>query len=325
MTKLNKKFIWAILLGVATTLVISLVSDFNATIDALSKFKVFYLPLILGLTFLNYVLRFVKWQYLLRIINIKLPAKQSFTVFLSGLAMSVTPGKVGELLKSFLLKELTGAPISRTAPIIFAERLSDGIALVVLSLAGMWYFEYGKQVVIFAALFLFTVILLMQFPDFTKKIIGRFSRFKLVKGFENTLHNLVDSFNELLKPMPLLFTVGIGVVSWFFECLAFYLVFKGLEYNASLLAATFTLSFSGIVGAISMLPGGLGAAEGSILGLLVLVGVPRNIAAVATILIRFCTLWFGVLVGLLALVSNKRILGFAKEFEARNMEKGQQE
>ena len=47
--------------------------------------------------------------------------------------MAIT-GKIGELLKSYLLKMLTDVPISRSSPIIVAERLTDGIAMKVLVL-----------------------------------------------------------------------------------------------------------------------------------------------------------------------------------------------
>lgn len=52
-----------------------------------------------------------------------------------------------------------------------------------------------------------------------------------------------------------------------------------------------------------MLPGGLAAAEGSLAGLMLLLGVTHNpaVAAAATLLIRFATLWLGVAVGLIGL------------------------
>ena len=64
--------------------------------------------------------------------------------------------------------------------------------------------------------------------------------------------------------------------------------------------AVFTLAFSTIVGAVSALPGGLGAAELSITGMLsLLLGLSVGTSAAATLIIRFATLWFGVTLGLL--------------------------
>lgn len=306
MTNLNKKIIWTIILGLVTVVVISFFADFKETVLALKGFKLIFLPVILFLTFVNYFLRFVKWHFFLNQLDIKVPLKESFVIFLSGLAMSVTPGKVGEILKSLLLREVRGVPVSRTAPIIFAERLSDGFGLLILSITGLLLFSYGKHVLIATAIAMFIVLIIIKTPALYNPCIKIFSRLPVVGRFTGILETLMESAGRLMEVKALLFTIFLSIVSWSFECVAFYLVFIGLGYKVPLLAATFVLAFSSIVGAVSMLPGGLGAAEGSILGLLVkVVGVPNNIAAVATLLIRFCTLWFGVLVGLGALFSRK--------------------
>ena len=72
--------------------------------------------------------------------------------------------------------------------------------------------------------------------------------------------------------------------------------------------AVFTLSFSTVVGAVSALPGGLGAAEVSIAGMLTLLGnISPAVSTSATLLIRLATLWFGVLLGLLGVEYFQRI------------------
>lgn len=318
MTNLNKKLIWTIVLGLVTVVIVGFFADFRDIIKALSGFNLTLLPIILFLTFINYFLRFVKWQFFLNQLEIKVPLKESFAIFLSGLAMSVTPGKVGEILKSLLLKEVRGVPVSRTAPIIFAERLSDGFGLLVLSLSGLLLFSYGKHVLTATAIVMLIILIVIKTPALYNPCIKLCSRLPLVGKFTGVFETLMESAGRLLELRALLFTVFLSIISWSFECVAFYLVFIGLGYKVSLLAATFVLAFSSIVGAVSMLPGGLGAAEGSILGLLVkVVGVPKNIAAVATILIRFCTLWFGVLVGMGALLSQKGWINIMKTISPR--------
>jgi uncharacterized protein (TIRG00374 family) len=89
----------------------------------------------------------------------------------------------------------------------------------------------------------------------------------------------------------------LGLIAWFFECLAFQMVFKGLGLEISLFKATFIYAFSTLAGALSMLPGGIGAAEGSMAGLLLMVEIPKAKATTATIIIRVCTVWFAVILG----------------------------
>ena len=115
------------------------------------------------------------------------------------------------------------------------------------------------------------------------------------------LATVYDSARELLTWPRLAVAVGIGVVSWGGECLALYVILLGLGAAPSLALlnqATFALAAGSLVGSASLLPGGIGAAEGTVAAVLDLVaGQPRDVAAAATLLIRVCTLWFGVALG----------------------------
>jgi hypothetical protein len=71
-----------------------------------------------------------------------------------------------------------------------------------------------------------------------------------------------------------------------------------------------------VAGAVLLTPGGLGVAEGGLTGLLqVIVDMPKSLAAVATLIIRFATLWFGVLVGMgtLAIMTRRLALEPSRE------------
>src|SRR6266404_2292651 len=91
------------------------------------------------------VLAHFRWQYYVGRLEIKIHWFRSLLIFISGLSMAITPGKVGELLKSYLLKRSTGAPVSRTSPIIVAERLSDGIAMLGLAATGLVLYSFGRE------------------------------------------------------------------------------------------------------------------------------------------------------------------------------------
>jgi uncharacterized protein (TIRG00374 family) len=131
---------------------------------------------------------------------------------------------------------------------------------------------------------------------------------RLGKGRTDSFVQLYDSTRMLLQMRPLVVAVSIGVLSWFGECVAFYLVLTGLGVPASwdlLFAATFVFAASTWIGGASMLPGGLGAAELSVAGLLLLTVkdpvMTSSLAGTATLLIRFATLWFGVIIGIVGL------------------------
>ncbi len=104
-------------------------ADFDQVISTFAKFNWLLFPLLLFLSALNYISRFLKWDYYLSVLKVKVRKMDSLAIFMSGLIMSVTPGKMGELLKAYLVKQINGTPISKTAPIIFAERITDFISL----------------------------------------------------------------------------------------------------------------------------------------------------------------------------------------------------
>ena len=116
------------------------------------NFNWYLLPLLLLLSFGNYISRFFKWEYYLKIIDVKLHKLDSLSIFMSGLIMSVTPGKMGELLKSYLVKQVNGTSISKTAPIVFAERATDFLSLTIMALIGAYFYDYGKNIIIIIGL-----------------------------------------------------------------------------------------------------------------------------------------------------------------------------
>lgn len=303
-------------LALAVLIGLSLFADGRKLALALRDFRWPLLAPILMLTLVNYAIRFIKWQYYLRRIGItNLPTALSARIFYAGFAMAVTPGKVGEVLKSLLLRETTGVPVATTAPIILVERLTDGIAMLLLASVGLVVFQYGLPV--FGAITAVAILnfVFLQQQGLIRGLIRRGERVRFFARFAQQMHDFYDSTYWLLRPRPLALSVALGLVSWLMECIAFFLVLVGLGFAPVprlLLIATFILGSASVVGAISLLPGGIGAAEiGVTAMLLALVTSPlmtHDVAVAATLLIRFCTLWFGVGIGVVALVSVRGLL-----------------
>jgi uncharacterized protein (TIRG00374 family) len=240
-------------------------------------------------------------------------------IFTAGLVMSVTPGKMGEVLKSFLLRQRNGTPISRSAPIVLAERLTDGIAMLLLMGLGLTLYPPARP--LFVILVLLTIIgtIIVQRQTLALAIIRMIARLPLGQRLAPRLETIYTTTAQLLHWRILLVSTMISVISWGFECLAFFWVLMGVGSTPSwllLLQATFIFAASTLFGLVSFLPGGLGASEVSSVGLLLaLVGLSASAATTATIVIRFCTLWFGVLLGVVALAWLNRYPGTLREQE----------
>jgi uncharacterized protein (TIRG00374 family) len=101
----------------------------------------------------------------------------------------------------------------------------------------------------------------------------------------------------------------LSIVSWGFECFGYYLILTNFEIEIDVLWAFFSYSFATIVGALSMLPGGLGVTEGSLTLMLVQKGLSEHNAFAATFIVRAVTLWFAVLVGAISVLFYQKRFG----------------
>lgn len=306
-TSLRKSILTSLAIGLAVVIVISLFSDLRAVGNDLLSFDWMLLPLILVGTIINYWLRWLKWDYYLRYLKLdrNIDRSTSGLIFTAGLVMSVTPGKMGEVLKSFLLRQRNGTAISRSAPIVLAERLTDGIAMLLLMGLGLTLYPPARPLFVVLVLLTIAGIVIVQRQALALSILRFVARLPFGQRMAPRLETIYTTTAQLLHWRILLVSTLISVVSWGFECVAFFFVLMGVGSDPSwllLLQATFIFAASTLFGLVSFLPGGLGASEVSSVGLLVaLVGLSASAATTATIVIRFCTLWFGVLLGVIAL------------------------
>ncbi len=309
--KLKKPLFTGLLIGISVIAALMIMADWQNVLGAYVGMDLRYLPLILLLAPLNYLLRYVKWNYYLRLSGLRPEPRMNRYIFMSGLSMTITPGKLGELIKCYLLKEHIGAPVSQTSSIVMAERITDGLSVVILAFFGFLAYPFGKTVVPLAATILLLIILVFRAERPFKFLLARTAALEpnnfLRKGLR-FLAGFQQSAKILLAPQSLLFAVGIGVISWGFEGFVVFLAVKALGGAISLLASFFVVSFSSLLGALFFLPGGLGVAEGSIMAILLQAGISSEIAAAATIITRFSTLWLGVLIGIAGLALVQREL-----------------
>jgi uncharacterized membrane protein YbhN (UPF0104 family) len=296
-------------LGVAVFAVFSIYADVSKLGDRLAQFAPRAVGLALLLAVGNYVIRFARWQLYLGRVGVAAPLRPSLLVFVSGFAMSVTPGKLGELLKALLLRDAIGADPARVAPVVIAERATDLVALVVLGLIGVA--TYGVALPMVAAAGLVTAIglVVLAWRRAAHAVIALVGRIPRVGRIAPRLLDSYDHMEVLVRPGPLAWATALGTAAWLCECLGFALIvngFPGAHVEVGL--ATLIYAATTVAGALSFLPGGLLVTEASMTLFLVASahGLDRPAAVGATILTRLCTLWFAVVLGLVCLAVLRR-------------------
>ncbi len=304
-SKYKKKILISVAFGAAVFLLFSIYADFDNLMKAFTQFNWLYFPLILLLSISNYIIRFYRWEYYRKLLDINVKSKISFLIFLSTFIMSVTPGKMGELLKSYLLKEETGTPVRRSAPILIAERLTDFISIFLLCITGAFVFNYGKGIVIGVGIFFISCTMIISSRKISMGIISYLEKIRIFSKAGHKFHEAYESIYKLVRIKPLVTATLMGLMAWLSECIGLYVILKVYSsvslIDVSILSSIFIYGFSTIAGSIAMLPGGLGVTEASITGLLLLLKIPKDISVASTFIIRVATLWFAVLVGIISL------------------------
>jgi uncharacterized protein (TIRG00374 family) len=256
----------------------------------------------------NYLVRAVRWHYYLHVIGADyVPPRASLLIFLSGFSLTMVPGKLGELVKSILLKSHYDVPITRSAPIIAVERLTDVLGMLFLAALGLSHYPLGVPMFALVLAGTSALILLIQVRALADYLLTRVERLPVVGRFAHVIRNLYESTYVMLQWRPLLIALALSVVAWFGECLALLFILLGFGLAPTfelLLQATFIYAAASLFGAALMLPGGLGATEGSMALLLQqVVSVAHADSVAATLIVRLCTLWLAVLLGVIAVLA----------------------
>jgi len=302
-----RSFVIGLGFAVIVYLVITILSGWEELIKNIFRINPLILILAMFLSFVNYIFRFLKWELFTRSLQLKIPLKMNFQIFIAGLSLAITPGKVGEAIRAFLLKETSEVGLSKGLASTFSERLIDLLAVVLLALFGVLVLgsnnsmDYFLILVIILIGIVFGVLIFLFDPlyNFFRRIFFLKPFVKIGSKVDNFRSDVVVTFRFSIFLGALI----LGTIGWACEGLGFYIIAHNLGITISLEAAIFIYTISSLLGAISFLPGGLGVVEGSMeIFLATILAINIALAGALIILIRLTTLWFGVALGTIFLL-----------------------
>jgi HAD superfamily hydrolase (TIGR01490 family) len=264
----------------------------------------------MGLVLLGFGLRFLRWRLLLGATGQRPPLLIDARAWMGSFAFTATPGKTGETVRSLLLKQDCGTPIVASLTALMVERLTDGTSVLLLLLVNLPLLLHRhlplSLPLIGGGLLLLPLLALTLLgqgrPEFRQRWLAKFRR-RLPRSLAAASGDGIASLRQLLRPWLLLQASLIGALAWSTEGISLTLLLRamgleGVDLGVGIVAHT----CAGLLGAISMLPGGLGSTEAGTVGMLSLLGVPLAVATPATLLIRLITLWFATALGVLCLL-----------------------
>ncbi len=313
---LQRRLLIAVILGLAVYAAMALWADLDGLSEALRAIPWWAPVVACSLSLANYLVRFPRWQRYLTLTGSEVRGWSSLRIYLAGLSLTVSPGKVGEAMKSWLLRAEDGTPIARSAPIVLAERLTDLLGFLVLiaftSTAADHAWISGAAFALTASL-----LVLVGSRGASSTVTRVVARLPLIGSMAGRLDESLDASRRLLSPRELPLATLLATLGWFLECVACWVVARsvlppgiGAVEGLSLANVTYAFALSAVAGAVVVIaPGGLGVTEGLLTGLLesgyraagLASGAIRGTAFSVTLVTRLCTLWFAMAVGLLAL------------------------
>lgn len=267
--------------------------------DTLAKLDVGLLAWVLGCSVLNYLLRFMRWHMFLGHLGSRPALGTSLLIYLAGYAFTTTPGKSGEAVRSWWLRA-HDVRLDDSLGALIMERLCDLAAVLLLALLCLSLLGAGQGILLIGAAsgcLLFALSLRpVWLAALGKRLEGRTGL--MVRLVRTAIDAILRAW-RLVTPSMLGMGLLTGLVAWAAEGWGLYLLVHAIHPGIAPGLVIGIYAASLLAGAISMIPGGVGGAEGAMVLLLGAIGLGSTQAMGVTMVSRLATLWFGVVVGVL--------------------------
>jgi uncharacterized protein (TIRG00374 family) len=268
----------------------------------------------------------VAWHFLLKFLSVRVSLFREFLFVWVGIfvdTMIPAESVSGEITKIYLVnREQNGSAGKATASVVAQRLIGMSINIVTLAIGTVLLLIENLLYGMILALILFLIVtmfvllvmilLLCRKEKWTLRIIDSMIRFaeritrghwKLTNLREEAMeaamafHGAINNYGH--APKTVLLASVVSATSWLFSLSIFYLTFLSIGYPQISWSAI--LVISSIFVAVKSIPVGIpfeiGLPEITLTTLLVFFGVPWQVSATATILMRLLTLWIRFFIG----------------------------
>lgn len=250
------------------------------------------------LSLFNYALRVVRWRMYLQRLGHVLPWGFVSLTFMAGFAFTLSPGKLGEMVRARYYQP-KGIPLSAVTGAFFVERLLDLVVMILLAVAVLAELQAYRSFLWVAIALVSGLLAGVALVPWSRvaQALAQAPHGRLLQAAQSITKMFVSA-RLFLSPGMLLTGLLIGAVAWGAEAVGLKLVADIIApVHMSIPAAMGIYAIAIIVGALSFLPGGLGSTEAVMAALLVAHGYDMPQAILLTLICRLLTLWLAVLIG----------------------------
>lgn len=267
--------------------------------------------------------RSCKWFILTKIIKNEISYRRFFPFYLvNSLIGNLTPFKLGEGGTPLLFRKYLKIPISQGFSIIVLDRFFELVIFVLISVFAVFFMlnqeiQEGLILSIFrlALVILFLLLAISIIIIVSKKITLKAVKFFRVLGFvEKGLDGFYEALLLFKNKSAYQLIALLTLISWFFEILAYWLVFSSV-FSVPFITFAAAQIVAGAATIVSFVPAGVGVGEVSVVYVLGLLDYPLALTASGVILASFFLNGALLITGLAGLVLVRK--------EERNALKGQ--
>lgn len=261
------------------------------------------LPVLALASLASYFVRFIRWHKLLVYAGHTTPKRRSFLAYLAGFTFTASPGKAGELVRIRYFSKM-GVPHNQVVACFIFERLIDLITLLILAspIAGKTLgFTAAAS---FVAIVLSLAVALAK-ATYLPKLIQhklRTAGYRSLAKWVRVLFTGAAATAQFATWRRLGSALLLGLAAWSIQCLGFAaaLSLLGISMPGWILFAIPPAAV--LIGAASMMPGGVGTTEVATVVLLTHFGADFDRAVLAAIALRLGSIWFATIVGFSAMM-----------------------
>jgi len=232
------------------------------------------------------LIKVVRWHVFMKSIDDKIPFKKNFQYYLAGFAFVLTPGRMGEILRSPYIKRDYGISISKTSAIVFIERFYDILGMTIILSIGLALIDFDKTILLIPIGMIIFIVIILTNKKYLLKLLNRMSKMKRFKNITSNFEELYDTSISLMKTKFFLIGTSVSIITYSLYSVAVYSLIVGLGGVIKLEEIFVILPTSMFVAAISLIPAGIGVFDGGMVGLLLLYDISYDVAITTSILIR---------------------------------------
>jgi glycosyltransferase 2 family protein len=273
------------LLGVAVIIALVLAVNPSHFAFAARRFNPVYAPFVAALSFSYYVLQGIRWQPLLRAVGARIRLRDTLVLNFAGQTAGLLPG--GELTRAVLVSEVAKVELGKATATITVQELIFNVLLIAAAVPGAFQRTTAAIGLSLALVVVLAITAILTVRKLFEKIAALVQRVPLLRRYVPDLMQLQRETVGLLRRWDTLYWSPLSALQVAVTITMFWLVIQALDPGrVSWGTAAFAYGVAGVAGALSLGPGGLGGFEAAGVVMLIVVGVPFQIAVAATILQR---------------------------------------